>query len=176
MTGVCDGGAACLFATDCKGSPPSVPWCTQVDAGILSSFSCINGACLWECTGGRVCSAAVDAGCVDCTIPVTQACAGSTCVNPTGTAVVESATCANPVVTPPVPFANTGLTFAPQGACLSRVGIEAGAPIGELTQLTTGDFLGDFPAMGGVCTGQMLPTNALRILVNCPGCQFVVRF
>ena len=172
--GVCDGGAACLLAADCSGSKPSVPWCSQPDAG--SSFSCVNQSCLWECQGGRVCSLQWDGGCLECTIPQSHGCTGIGCFNPSGTATVESATCANPVVAPPTPFVNTSLTFGPLGDCRSEVAIAAGAPIGEITQLSTGDIIGDFPSMGGLCTGRILPTNLTRMLINCPSCQFTVRF
>jgi hypothetical protein len=175
VSGICDGGVPrCAFGTDCTGTEPSVPWCSQTDAG--SSFSCINGNCVWECSGGRTCTADVDAGCLQCTVPLGKSCVGSGCFNPSGPATVESSTCSNPVVAPPAPFTGTSLTFHPLGACRSEVVITNGPPIGTTVQLSTMEWIGDFPPLGGACTGEWLLTNAGRVVWNCPTCQFVILF
>ena len=177
VSGICDGGVpACTFASDCHGDAGSVPWCALPDSG--AGFSCISGSCVWECPGGRACTANVDAGCLNCVVPLSGVCVGldGGCANPGGTAIVESSTCANPIVAPPTPFTGTQLAFAPVGDCGSEVSVSGGAPIGQVVELSTTELIGDFPSMGGACTGQILPTNAQRFLLNCPSCQFVVRF
>ncbi len=181
VSGICDGGVAtCTFGTDCKGSGPSVPWCAQPDAG--AAFSCVNGACVWECPGGRTCTADLDAGCLSCVIPPGATCepdsgpdAGS-CDIPSGVGTVESSTCANPVVAPPIPFTGTALVFQPRAICRSDVTIQNDGPLGSVVALSSGAFIADFPPLGGACTGELLPTNVLRLLWNCPRCQFVVSF
>jgi hypothetical protein len=174
--GICDGGVQdCVLASDCHGGKESVPWCSQPDAG--ASFSCIAGSCVWECPGKRTCSTDLDAGCLDCVSPGTSICIdGGACLNPLGVATVESSTCANPVVTPPAPFTGTSLTFQALADCRSEASISEGPPIGGIVELSSGQFIGDFSPLGGACTGELLPTNVVRLLINCPTCQFVVRF
>jgi hypothetical protein len=46
--------------------------------------------------------------------------------------------------------------------------------LGTWTQLSDGELLAEMPDLGGVCTGLLLPTNAIRIVWSCPDCQFVV--
>jgi hypothetical protein len=46
--------------------------------------------------------------------------------------------------------------------------------LGTWTQLADGELIGHMPALGGVCTGLYLPTDAVRLVWSCPACQFVV--
>jgi hypothetical protein len=162
-TAFTDGG--CGAPADCSGTQMSVPFCGAV-AG--AGWSCVDHSCLWECNGGRTCEIDADAGCVHCDNLGTE-CAQTFCSATTRMATIESSTCGAPQKgNPAVVSGGTGCDF------LLTVGGEI--DLGHIQQVAGGDFIADFPALGGECTGTILPTNLERWVFNCPGCQFVVSF
>lgn len=62
----------CARPSDCAGpvAPPSSSWCSG-----MSSWSCIDRQCVWECRGGRTCERAPD-GCVQCDDAMRDYCPG----------------------------------------------------------------------------------------------------
>jgi hypothetical protein len=84
-------------------------------------------------------------------------------------ATIEDSTCGAPQKgNAAVVSGGTGCDF------LLTVGAEI--DLGHIQQVAGGDFIADFPALGGECTGTILPTNLERWVFNCPACQFVVAF
>lgn len=155
--------AGCTQPSSCVGMPASVPFCGA--AGGLG-WSCIENRCLWECNGGRVCdiTQTPDGGCLTCAATGTS-CRDRFCVANTRMATIESSSCGL------VGF----VTISGGAGCRYSAGGDAGV-VGTFEELQGGEFLGEFPSLGGTCTGAMLPTGAERWVFNCPGCQLVVRF
>jgi hypothetical protein len=113
------------------------------------------------------------AGCLVCTVPAS--CPVTSCpISTIGTSTVEDATCPFFPGTS-VPFKGAQVTVTTDSTCQISGYLAAGvAPLGNWRMLSTYDYLGDFPGLGGLCTGAQLPTGALRIVFNCPDCQFVI--
>jgi hypothetical protein len=160
-----DGG--CNSPADCPGSEPSIPFC---GAAAGAGWSCVDSACLWECNGGRTCEVTntPDGGCIHCDTLGTE-CRDDFCpANTMMTGHIEHSTCATLQVMAPV-------SVSTSGACIFNFSV-TGTSFGDFQQVGGGDFLANFPALGGTCTGTFLPTNAERWEFNCPGCEFDILF
>ena len=162
-SGMGHGDGGCVQPGECVGTPANVPFCGA--AGGLG-WSCIDNRCLWECNGGRVCdiTQTPDGGCLTCATGGTQ-CRGRFCANNTRLAEVESSTCG----------LSGAVTITGGAGCRYQASGDAGV-VGSFEELQGGEFLADFPSLGGTCTGSGLPTGLERWVFNCPGCQLVVRF
>jgi hypothetical protein len=66
------------------------------------------------------------------------------------------------------------MTGQSQECVVSVQNTDTSNAVGTWTELSQGVFLGEMPSLGGACLGQMLATNAIRIVWSCPACQFVV--
>jgi hypothetical protein len=85
--------ALCSVPASCTGTPatpvtPSI-WCPT------PSWSCVEGACVWECMGGRTCVMAPSSGCIGCGSPQ-PSCPGRPCAFDGARVRVESSTCTTP--------------------------------------------------------------------------------
>jgi hypothetical protein len=155
-----DGG--CTTAAQCTGTRASVPFCGPAGG---AGWSCVANACLWECNGGRVCDVTQtpDGGCLTCGTPGTT-CRDRFCADGLRLADVESSTCN---LSGTIQLIGTGCRYGVQG--------DAGV-FGTLELLQGGEILANLGTHGGLCTGTFLPTGLERWVLNCPQCQFVVRF
>lgn len=158
-----DGG--CATYLDCSGSEGNVTFCQGVEGS--SSYSCIDGQCLWECHGHRDCEH--DGGCETCTTPVSNECGMPGCVSfVTGcTGRIEQSTCGT--------FDGESISASGDAACGVTIGFCDGGTFGSWVQYDANHAAGTF-APFGECTAEQLPTGAIRWVVNCPGCQLVVQF
>jgi hypothetical protein len=165
-----DGGTAtCATAGDCSGPRDSVGFCSK------PGWSCVASACLYECEGRRTCNFTAS-GCFVCDNGA-PACNASLC-GPTGaSARVEMNThgCDSYPGTTGL-FNGQELQVKLLGGCANQVALVNGPVMGTFQELTDNELLADFAALGGRCTGGYLPTGALRVVFNCPACQFVVVF
>ncbi len=162
--GTSDGG--CSGYLDCASLPAqgNVTFCGGVEG--TSSYSCIDGQCLWECHGHRTCT--TDGGCETCVTPVYSACAGGcTPMGPTCSGTVEQSTCGT--------FLGDSVSWALDSSCTQTIGFCDGGVLGTLVLIDAVTAVGDFGALGR-CTAEQAPTNAIRWIVNCPSCQLVVGF
>jgi hypothetical protein len=167
------GGAdgACATHTDCSGGG-SVNWCSAPDAGAEgSAWSCIAGACVWDCGGGRDCALSADGGCVTCAPPGAESCRRTGCTaGVTGFIEVEQSTC------PGFPETGARVTVETATDCGSTAHRSAGAEqLGDWFALQDGTLFGNMPGLGGPCVAHELPTGAVRTVWSCPLCQFVLR-
>lgn len=170
--GVADGGRPdssleCQAPSEC-GPPrdPTVPWCGQRSAG---AWSCVNQGCYWECGTSRSCKVPPGLTCSECEYPdgrVEQACrSGQNCpLTNFGAPFVEESTC-------PIPE-ETLLELVAEAECGVLVRWQ-GDTLGRAETLSDGRFLAEFPALGGLCTGQVLATGAFRVGWSCPTCEMV---
>ncbi len=143
------------------------------DGGVEpSAFSCIDSKCVWECGGGRTCQVSGDGGCLLCGPPAIARCAKSACTPAVlSFREVEDSTC------PGFPEIGARITITTASNCWSMVYRSAGADyLGTWVELSSGEFLGTMPGLGGTCVGQWLPTGAMRVAWSCPLCQFVVLY
>jgi hypothetical protein len=120
--------------------------------------------CLWECNGNRTCELDLDAGCIHCD-NVGEECRGTFCSSSTQMVHIESSTCT-------ALQGGTSGSLTGDTSCFFKLMV--GTDLGVIQEVSGGDFIADFPDLGGRCTGTFLPTNAERWVFNCPGCQFVV--
>lgn len=162
---------SCTTALDCQLPPqPTTRWCER------AAYSCIDGACLWECTGPRSCDV-TPSECLSCEAPPAAVCPGERCSFDAFVSTVEDATdgC---VLYPGSVLAWRGArveVMATARFCSYAIRLE-GAPSlpGIYRQLEDGSYVGQFLPFGGTCTGVQAPTGALRIIFSCPLCQFVL--
>lgn len=130
------GPGECTTAADCTRAPfGSVGTCPN------SGWSCVLGACVWECVGGRTCvpAPAPNPGgpfCVSCDFGVPQ-CEGDRCRHDVSSPNLEDATCARDFLRP------------------------APTCFGDFLRLPEGDY----------CTLYELPTGAPRSVLACGPCQ-----
>jgi hypothetical protein len=129
-----------------------------MDAG----FSCIDNACLFECTKGRTCDTQADAGCLTC--GSARSCdTGSSCGTPR---IATSAGCT---------ALGVNLHLVPlQGHCGWSV-IDTngdGGLFGEIYRLDDGEYVAHLPALGGTCTGVDTFGHVDRWIISCPLCQY----
>jgi hypothetical protein len=163
-----DGG--CVVATDCAGIPSTVPMCA--DAGFLSGFSCIDGKCIWECgSSGRTCDATDHGTCLACASLDGGACTAGGAEQ--SFAGVGEATC------PTLPgssssFAGTWLKLELGCSGGTDARLADGRLLGHWVWLSWDVRLGQFPALGGTCTGNYLPSAGIVWVWNCPDCQFTI--
>lgn len=128
--------AACSTAADCTQAPfGSLPFCSS------SAWSCVLGACVWECMGGRTCrlAPAPNPGgplCVSCDFGVPQ-CEGDPCRHDLSAPLFGNATWARDFLRP------------------------APACFGDFVRLPEGDY----------CTLTELATGARRSVLACGPCQ-----
>ena len=160
-------GGGCGTASQCTQPSPAVSLCSswQGDGG---GYSCIDSACVFECTGGRTCSSAEDAGCLSC--GAARACETTVGCNRTAVAVVDSDN-GCPGSLP------TDLTLTPLvNACgWSVTDTTTGRTVGTVYQLSDGTYLAHVAELGGTCVGFSLPTQVERWLLSCPACQLELR-
>lgn len=165
-----DGGSAsCTTAGNCSGPRDSVGFCSK------PGWSCVVGACLYECEGRRTCELTAS-GCFVCDNGA-PACNATMCGPASASARVEMTThgCDSyPGMTSP--FDGQELLTKPLGGCATALQLVNGPDMGSFQELTDHELLADFAALGGRCTGSYLPTGALRMVFNCPACQFVIMF
>jgi hypothetical protein len=157
---------ACGTASQCTQPGPALSLCTswQGDGG----YSCIDSACVFECTGGRTCSTAEDAGCLTC--GTSTACETTVGCNRTAVAVIDADNGCPASLAP-------DLTLTPlTNACGWTVTETAtGRTVGTVYQLSGGTYLAHIAELGGTCVGFSLPTQVERWLVSCPACQLELR-
>jgi hypothetical protein len=140
--------------------------CVFIEDGGVPIPSCIDGACVTECNGGRTCTVEDGGRCLDCGGAVE--CAMASCTPATGcTFTVSGSGC-------------TGLldegsvwTSSVQADCRNVISNDAGAILGSWFDLPDGAKIGQFPRLGGSCTGHDLFTNLPRTQFYCPYCSFV---
>jgi hypothetical protein len=154
----------CRAASDCPAAPRDV-FC----GGPPASASCVDGRCVDDCGGPRVCAVSAE-GCRSCddadaTCPTCEA------LQPFG-ATVESTRC------------RMGAASSLRRGDRLRASVE-NCPWAELTgPRGRVGRVGAFQDLGWVlqlpdgtqCLGTDLPTGAKRISFACPGCTAVVRF
>ena len=161
---------SCTTALDCQLPPqPTARWCEG------SAYSCIDGACLWECTGPRSCDL-TPSECLLCEAQPAS-CPGERCSFDAFVSTVEDATdgC---VLYPGSALAWRGarVEVMPTARFCSYAIRLVGATSlpGIYRQQADGTYVGQFLPFGGTCTGVQAPTGALRIIFSCPLCQFVL--
>lgn len=165
----------CLTHSDCHGAEPQAPGC----AG--STWSCVDGRCLWECNGGRDCTNDVSGQCLSCSAG--SFCYGGNCSNHGHVgrrlATVVSSTCVDgPVVDTGGAGPALGVERIPT-AC----GFQAflgDVHLGKMLFSSSG-FVAQFPSLGGTCVGwggveATVATTGGQWNFSCPRCQFTVRF
>ncbi len=161
-----DGGLDCQGYLDCQGLPflGNVTWCAGVEGS--SSYSCIDGQCLWECHGHRTCT--TDGGCEDCTTPVFDACSsGCTPMARTCTGMVEQSTCGA--------WLGEGVGIDLDSSCRQTITLCDGGVVGSWQLHDGAHASGEFTGLGE-CTAEQLPTNLIRWVVNCGQCQLAISF
>jgi hypothetical protein len=88
--------------------------------------------------------------------------------------VVEEIACSQGVA----PFPNFGTFDAVRdgGATLCEFSLqnEVSGTVGTLRLLSATQLQADIPALGGLCVGEWLPTNAIRFVLSCPRCQMTL--
>ncbi len=161
---------SCTTALDCQLPPqPTARWCEG------SAYSCIDGACLWECTGPRSCDL-TPSECLLCEAQPAS-CPGERCSFDAFVSTVEDATdgC---VLYPGSALAWRGarVEVMPTARfCSYAIRLEGATSLpGIYRQQADGTYVGQFLPFGGTCTGVQAPTGALRIIFSCPLCQFVL--
>ena len=179
--GTVDAGpdAGCARATQCTSGPqPTTQWCntSRPDAG----YSCIERTCLWECpigAPGRNCIVDQGSYCLRCgdagtACPLTTNCGGpSTSI----TASVESGASCTTWPGTNIPFTEVTLMRTASAQCRYLAsGVDGGQSLGEVWRLNDGEYLANFPGLGGWCTGRSAFTGVPRGIFNCPACQFVL--
>jgi hypothetical protein len=178
--GLGDAGTECHLGLDCNAgvAQQSVSFCTAT-----SAYSCIDGACVWDCAGARSCSLA-GMSCIACGDVMghggSAQCPIASCLLPNEVVqgTIEQSTCGS-VPGWPVPFDGSRITLAIAHGptCGYEAHLEASpTELGSFQVLQDQTLLGQFPLLGGVCTGLQAPTNALRFVFSCPRCQLVLGF
>jgi hypothetical protein len=145
------------LAAICAFSPPS----TAVP-------SCIDQRCIDECPGSRICTTSPnDAGlCLSC--GGLSDCPDQCGKASSGTLAINSVSC-RPAVDAGILSQVSGWVSTVPASCNYDV-----APLGTMSHLTSGNSLGNFPALGGTCTGKNLVTGVPRTQWFCPLCSFVM--
>lgn len=154
----------CRAASDCPSAPREV-FC----GGPPASASCVDGRCVDDCGGPRVCTVSAE-GCRSCegaeeSCPTCDALAGFE-------ATVENASCRMGETSP---LRRGDRIRAAVDTCPWA---ELTGPRGRVGRVGTFRDLGwvlELPD-GTQCLGTDLPTGAKRISFACPGCTAVVRF
>ncbi|MBL8953010.1 MAG: hypothetical protein JNK82_19690 [Myxococcaceae bacterium] len=157
---------ACGSAAQCTQPGPAMSLCSfgQTDAG----YSCIDSECVFECTRGRTCSTAEDAGCLAC--GAARSCATSPNCNRNAVAALDSDNGC------PMSFPS-GLTLTPLANACGWTVTETGTTrtVGTVYQLDDGDFVAHIAELGGTCVGFALASQVERWLLSCPACQLELR-
>ena len=161
---------SCTSALDCQLPPqPTARFCEG------STYSCIDGACLWDCSGPRACDL-TGSDCLVCD-QQPQSCPGQRCSFDAFVSTVEDTTdgCA---LYPGTALAWRGArvqVMPTARVCSYSIWFEGAMSLpGTYRQQEDGTYVGRFPLFGGTCTGIQAPTGALRIIFSCPACQFVL--
>lgn len=160
-SGTGGGGETCRPAQCPHDAGLTCPFATAPDAGP----SCIEGACVNECFGGRTCEVTDGGACLRC--GTSLKCAPASCTaGPRCTFGVSGSSC-------------TGLlddgaryTVTTGADCRQTVSGDAGV-IGSWFELDVGESVANIPRLGGYCTMQDLFTGVPRTQVFCPFCSFV---
>lgn len=165
----------CVTPNDCRGMlPPLIPGCGFT--GGPAGFGCIDGQCVPQCVGGRIC-VSMASSCLGCMAPPnTGGCPTAAC--PVKGSIIE-------VTVEQIRCHSGTAPFVP-GEKLQLVGTgdaANGCPrilrkttgtcrdYGRVLELTSGDLVAYWPELGGTCIGTSLPTGAIRSLFECSRCQ-----
>jgi hypothetical protein len=134
---------------------------------------------LFECNGNRTCNLDPNS-CLACDNLMPLPCAAGCLISDTQAhpgRIEQAATdCPTQFADTPDPLIGTMVTLEPtQQPCSFMLRHEGGtALLGTFRSVGLGQWLGDFPSMGGECTGIEAPTDAIRIIWSCRSCQFVL--
>ncbi|HXT99491.1 MAG TPA: hypothetical protein VN903_00775, partial [Polyangia bacterium] len=135
--------ARCTAPTDCSGTLTGTTFCPA------PTWSCLDGACVAECMGGRTCTEAPDSGCLLCRTPTTtmsQGCVGTQCV----------------------------FSFS----MISQMEQSSGCDASNTPNFQTWQCTGRWAVLPGAsrtaCTIQNVATDAIRYSVSCGSCVTVV--
>jgi hypothetical protein len=162
--------------------PPSggAPFCEQYGLPTAQP-SCFDEVCVYECSGLRNCETrgSAELECRRCQAPTLETvCGADDCGNMNvQTGEVEASTCpAWPNTSPPMPFLGSRITISGR-ACRYQAHLAAGvAELGLFRVLEDQSIIAQIPEFGGTCAGVWAPTGAVRWMISCPSCQFVLRF
>jgi hypothetical protein len=166
-----DGGTpqGCTTAADCVGSPLVVSECSFIGAD--GGFACLDRKCVAQCGFLADLTCAVDPlqHCLQC--PPSASCIPIDCGGGFPfTYTVAEVRCAGVA---PVAVGDL-VREAPDGGCaidflLSTDGGEV--PFGTMYLQDGRTLTVDVPMLGGTCLALELPTNAPRLIFECPLCQ-----
>jgi hypothetical protein len=137
------------------------------DGGGLCEFqsadagpSCIGGTCLTECPGRRTCQIEDAGHCLSCS--GARTCSPASCLpGPHCVMKVSTSNCLA------LPVGST-IAITTQADCQ-----QVAEALGTWVDVSFGEAVANFPALGGTCTGLDLFTGVPRMEFSCPGCQFV---
>lgn len=164
-----DGGAECLTAADCHGTPWAPGSCFF---GVPAGLSCVSQRCVSECVGdaGRTCVYDGASDCMTCGAEP-PLCNADTCSTAAFTATVSSVEC-RPGVSAPISAGMT-LSFVPlhEASCELSVSASSGG-LGQVIRGAPALHFWFVRELGGWCVGEQLPTGAIRSRVACPACTF----
>jgi hypothetical protein len=163
----------CQSAADCSGSGDSVQMCSD------ATFSCVDSRCLWACETERTCTSDVRKMCIQCDDTAIEACpSNGVCLDRFAMARVEESTCATfPNST--TPLLNAVLTVvrtSTEGCTYNAYRSSGAGNLGDFAFLNNGRLMANIPGFGGACTGTYAPTGALRVIMSCRTCMFVMSF
>ncbi len=162
-----DGG--CVSDLDCRRVDGGGFFCGL--PGAVANPSCVSGACLTECPGGRICTV------TDPSVPKND---GGYCLL-CGGGDAGSRTCSAKACTSgphcTMTIAASSCPGLPSGTMFSvttRADCQQIVPgLGEYVVLSSSEAVANFASLGGACLGKDLFTGVPRMAFSCPKCQFV---
>jgi hypothetical protein len=160
------GGGAASGCQPATCPPGDGGFCAFTNDGGTPTPSCIDDTCVTECAGGRTCTVVDGGRCLDCGGAVE--CAMASCTPATRcTFMVAGSGCTG--------LLDQGSTWTAnlQADCRTVISNDAGAILGSWFDLPDGAKIGQFPRLGGSCTGHDLFTNLPRTQFYCPYCSFI---
>lgn len=172
MDGSVPASGECTSPADCDGTAKVTRWCDVFGAD-GGAWSCVQGQCVAQCStqAGQTCVQDDATDCLKC--PATAACTAPECTRSARfTWRVSDITCSEDagiqsglVIRELVNAPNCGIPLVierPNGDDAFGTLYEHGGLVRSAR----------IESLGGVCLVQDLPTGLMRLLVDCPKCQF----